>query len=391
MWRHCLLLLVLLATMVRGSDFFSRSFAGGSPFSTSSPQQQDDSLYKVLEVDRDASLADIKKAYRRRAMLLHPDKGGDEEQFKKLSQAYEILSDVDKRQNYDRFGVTGNGNGGGDGGRSAADATRDLFRGFGSFGGFGGFGGGFSMPIVFQLDLSLEDLFKGRDLSIPLNTHKVSVQIKPGMLNGQELILRGKFADERGAERDIIFRLKETRHPVFTRKNADLLVELSISLADALLGFERSITHLDGKEVVLGSKRGEICGTGDVLVVPGLGMPVYDQDKVRGRLFVRIRVDMPKRLWLDGAEAHEMERLLEMAAQPRHRHSRDKATGKSDTPAEKLEPGSSKRQKKSDKDIDKDKARHHTLAKGDLNSFGSFGAPDHDDEDENPFASFFFR
>lgn len=386
MRRAALWLVVLLlfcAVQTYGSDFFSRSFAGGSPFSSN--QQQDDSLYKVLEVERDASLADIKKAYRRRAMLLHPDKGGDPEDFKKLSQAYEILSDVDKRQNYDRFGVTGNG-----GGRSAADATRDLFRGFGSFGGgFGSFGGGFSMPIVFQLDLSLEDLFKGRDLSIPLNNVKVSVQIKPGMLNGQELILRGKFADERGAERDIIFRLKETRHPVFTRKNADLLLELSISLADALLGFERSITHLDGREVVLGSKRGEICGTGDVLVVPGLGMPVYGQDKVRGRLFVRIRVDMPKRLWLDGADAREMERLLEVAAQPRNRHSRDRPSKSDEVSAPDSTGG--KRPKKTDKDKEKDKARQHTLAKGDLNSFGSFGAPEREDEDENPFAQFFFR
>ena len=384
-WSLVPCMLWFLATMltihVRASDFFR--FGSGGRF----PQGrvQDDHLYKVLELDRDASLADIKKAYRRKAMVLHPDKGGDEEEFKKLNEAYEVLSDSEKRQNYDRFGTMGNGAGGS--GRSAADATRDMFRGFGGFGGFPGGFGGFNAPIVFQLDLSLEDFFKGRDLAIPLNSIKVNVEIKPGMLNGQELLLRGQFADERGSERDIIFRLKETRHVLFTRKNADLLLELSISLADAILGFEKSVTHLDGLDIMLGTKKGEIVGTGDVLMVPGQGMPVYGQTNVRGRLFVRIHVEMPKRLWLDGADERELERLLGMTAQQRHRNRRDKQKGNEEEGAVDGKAGGRKA-RKGDK-----AAKHFTLSKADLATFGAFGQPEYDDEDDaaNPFAQFFFR
>ena len=424
--------LVLIVARTGAMDAF---FGRGSPFARgSSPfggggASRDDSLYKILGVERSAAGGDITKAYRRKAMQCHPDKGGDVEEFKKLNEAYEVLSDETSRANYDRYGLVGvsKGGGGGAGGnaaaQAAADLARDLFRGFGGS-GFGGF----SMPLVYQLDLTLEDLFKGRDLSIPIGRMKVQVDIKPGMMSGQELILRGQFVDDRGIERDVVFRLQETRHALFQRRNADLLLDLTISLADSLLGFEKRIVHLDGKPIVLCSKKGECTGTGDVLVLAGQGMPVYDQPKSRGRLFVRIKVDVPKKLWCGKEDAAELERILALTGQAQSGSGSGTggaAGGSGDSADGSAEPGearsvhtawgeagasdgkgaatgttkgtakTSSKAKHSKKDAKekKDAGAYYTLSRGDLGSFGNVGASD-DDEDGlngNPFAQYFFR
>lgn len=396
MLRCVLLILIVLVSplLVNCNDFF---FGGrGSPPRGFNQASQDDSLYKILGVDSQSSSTDIKKAYRRKAMHLHPDKGGDEEEFKRLNEAYEILSDESSRSNYDR-GLMGND--GGRGAASAADLAREMFRGFGGVGrGFGAF----SMPIVFQLDLSLEDLFNGRNLAIPIDNTDVQVNIKPGMMSGQELILRGQFADSRGAERDIIFRIKETRHPTFQRKNADLLIDTTISLADSILGFEKIITHLDGKSIVVCSKKGDCVGTGDLLMIPDQGMPVY-QARGRGRLFVRIKVDVPKQLWCSKEEARELERLFALSGQSRSLgdDTDTDAANESRTvhPAwgEEISPTIEKkvRKKKTKKTQAKDASPHPRFAGSkvsDSSSFGRFGQLEEEDDDAgNPFAQFFFR
>merc|ERR1719454_1610712 len=91
-------------------------------------------FYKCLEVDKNANDAEIKKAYRKLAVKHHPDKGGDQEKFKEITRAYEVLSDSEKRSKYDRFGEEGLEEGGGGGDPS------DIFNAF--FGGGGGGGGG---------------------------------------------------------------------------------------------------------------------------------------------------------------------------------------------------------------------------------------------------------
>lgn len=104
--------------------------------------------YEVLGIGKDASADEIKKAFRRKAVELHPDKGGSEEAFKEVNEAYEVLKDEAKRKRYDQFGHAGVGGNGG-------------AEGFGGFGqGFGGFGGGQGQEVHFDFgDLGLGDIF----------------------------------------------------------------------------------------------------------------------------------------------------------------------------------------------------------------------------------------
>ena len=396
-----LVVAALRLTGARASDFFG----GGNPFqgafygsSRGSSRSQDSSLYDLLGVDRGCSDVDIKKAYRRQARLCHPDKGGDAETFKKLSEAYEVLADEERRANYNRYGmagVEGAGRGGGAEFTSASDFARELFRGFGGGGGFPGaaFGNPFSMPLVFQLDLSLEDLYKGREIIIPIQNIRVSVNIQPGMSSGQELVLKGQFHDERGQARDLVFRLREVRHPRFQRKNADLLCELNISLREALFGFERSIELLDGDELVLASKEGDILNHNDCLLVEDIGMPVWRSDNERGRLFVVVKLTMPETLAALKKGSGQKEDLqyllgiLDGTQDPSSRPRADKG-GHGLGHGAASNPNLAKRRKKG---ITEDGRRIAELQRSDLGYFGHYGATYEDDEGDSPFSRYFFR
>jgi len=133
-------------------------------------------FYDILGVKPDAQLDEIKKAYRKLALKLHPDKNpdNDPEQFKQLSQAYEVLSDEKKRQMYDQYGEQGLKEGGGPGGFHSADPF-DIFNMFFGGGGAGPFGGGRQenrgKNVVHQLAVSLEELYNGavRKLALQKN------------------------------------------------------------------------------------------------------------------------------------------------------------------------------------------------------------------------------
>jgi len=142
--------------------------------------------YEVLEINRDANTEEIKKAYRKLAIKYHPDKNPDnkeaEDKFKEAAEAYEILSDPEKRARYDRFGhagVKGAGAGAGFGGFDfdLSDALRTFMEGFGGFSGFGDFFGGErkkagplrGRDLQLKLQLSLQEIAKGVDKKININ------------------------------------------------------------------------------------------------------------------------------------------------------------------------------------------------------------------------------
>lgn len=130
-------------------------------------------FYDLLEVEASASDADLKKAYRKKALRLHPDKGGDPELFKEVTHAYEVLSDPDKRDIYDRSGEAGlNASGGGGMGMDPTDLFAQMFG-----------GGGFGMPrergprkgkdLVHRVNVTLEDLYKGKTTKLALTKHVI--------------------------------------------------------------------------------------------------------------------------------------------------------------------------------------------------------------------------
>lgn len=143
-------------------------------------------FYDLLDVPVDASDADLKKAYRKKALRLHPDKGGDPELFKEVTHAYEVLSDPDMRRVYDTRGEAGLNEQGGMGGMDPQDLFSQLFGGGGFGGGAGGFfGGGPSRggprktkDLVHRVHVSLEDLYKGKTTKLALTRNVICVKCK---------------------------------------------------------------------------------------------------------------------------------------------------------------------------------------------------------------------
>lgn len=321
-------------------------------------------LYEVLGVEKDADAKAIKKAYRKMAIKHHPDKGGDEHTFKEVNAAYEILSDEKKRELYDEYGLEGVENEGGGGGAGGAD---DLFSMF--------FGGGRSRSagprkgpsLQHPLKVSLNDLYNGKTVKLAIN-RKVIVgdssecapcrgqgvvmemrQIGPGMItqmqrscgdcngkgymaktknerkvievhvekgatNNQKITFRGMADEIPGRETgDVHFIIQEKEHDFFKRKGADLLVMQDISLNQALTGFSLRFNHLDGRDIIIKTKPGEVIqsetkdlDTGRsmpyMMMVAGEGMPSKGNPFVKGNLYVAFHIDFPKTLSKDIAD-----------------------------------------------------------------------------------------
>ncbi|KAF7796522.1 hypothetical protein EIP86_007701 [Pleurotus ostreatoroseus] len=131
--------------------------------------------YDLLEVSPDASEADLKKAYRKKALRLHPDKGGDPELFKEVTHAYEVLSDPQKRSIYDARGEAGLSESGGMGGMDPQDLFSQLFGGGGFFGGGGGRPSGprKTKDLVHRVSVTLEDLYKGKVSKLALTRNVI--------------------------------------------------------------------------------------------------------------------------------------------------------------------------------------------------------------------------
>ncbi|KAG0362197.1 hypothetical protein BC939DRAFT_488358 [Gamsiella multidivaricata] len=351
--------------------------------------------YAILGVSKDADDSQIKKAYRKLALKYHPDKNTAEEAKKKfhdISEAYEVLSDKDKRAIYDQYGeeglkggagpggpeggfpggaggfpggfsggfpgggsgrtftFTSGGPGGGSGGFRPTDAE-DIFKQFfASFGGgaggataesmgddndMGGYGGasmrGMPMgdmggmggrgrprrpqaapeqppPLERPLAVSLEDLQKGVTKRLKV-TRKVSsgsgrtpdkilsIDVKPGWKAGTKV----KFPREgdefpNGGIQDIVFTLEEKPHPIFRREGNDLMMNLELTLLEALTGFSKAVKTLDGKTLPVSASSSRIISPGQEERFPGEGMPISKKPGQKGDLIVKYVVKFPASL-----------------------------------------------------------------------------------------------
>mmetsp|Transcript_50581 Transcript_50581/g.109702 ORF Transcript_50581/g.109702 Transcript_50581/m.109702 type:complete len:502 (+) Transcript_50581:75-1580(+) len=287
---------------------FEDAMPGGMPGGRRSRRNVDTTkLYETLGVEKDAPQDAIKKAYRKLAVKLHPDKGGDPEKFKEVQKAFDILGDERKREIYDRHGEEGL-EGGGDGGGPA-----DIFDVLSGRGRKPQRGVKKGENMVHPLKVTLEQIYKGSSRTLRL-TRKVidkergvercsgcqgqgykiqtirmgpmiqQVQKVCDSCGGQGTIFRqnkvqetldvhipkgapdqhkinfSEKADEipDGEAGDVVFVLQEQPHSDFKRKGDDLYIERSISLSEALCGFKMQIKHLDDRVLIIKSKPGEV-------------------------------------------------------------------------------------------------------------------------------------
>lgn len=287
----------------------------------------DNDYYKMLGVKRDASNADIKKAYRKLAMKYHPDHAkGDkkaEEKFKKISEAYAVLSDKEKRRQYDTFGSTG---------FQQRYSQEDIFRGFDfadilkefGFGGGDRFSRGqdgfrFSFgrdssygsharqqqvrqkgsDLVYELQLTLQEVATGIDKTVSFQhqgrSEKLTVKIPKGMISGKKLRLAGKGEPSPfgGPAGDLYIKAKVLDDPVYSVEGHDLNINREIKLSEAILGTNISVPTLDQKELSLKIPPGTKHKT--KMRLPGHGLP-HMNGKGQGDLYVYIHVNMPKHL-----------------------------------------------------------------------------------------------
>jgi len=268
--------------------------------------------YKILGVSKSASEEEVKKAFRKLAHEHHPDKkGGNEAKFKEVSEAYSVLSDKNKRAQYDQFGSAGPNMGGGfQGGFNPNDFGFD-FSGFGNAGGFEGtnmedilssiFGGGRRVrkgrDVQVDIEINFHDSIFGITKKISINSKNVkqkelNIQIPTGIESGQMIKMQG-FGEtiENGNAGDLFIRIYVQKHPHIRKEGYNLIMDTTISLTDALLGSTKAIETLDGR-IELKVPNGT--NTGQILRVKGKGVP--HSGNRRGDFYVRIKVNIPEKL-----------------------------------------------------------------------------------------------
>ncbi len=270
--------------------------------------------YKTLGVEKGASKEDIKRAFRKLAHEHHPDKNkGNDAKFKEINEAYTVLSDDQKRQQYDTFGSAGPsggfnpGQGGFSGGQGFGGFDfSNLTRQYSTQNGqafefdlgdlFGDFFGGGRRPrkgpnITVDVQLTFKESVFGVEKEININKEKIIVTIPAGIENGQGLKVQGKGEGGQGGKGDLIVRIWVEEHKVFRKEGFNLIMELSIKLTTALLGGILDIETLDGKievKISAGTTHNEI------LRVKQKGVP--SEHGRRGDLLIVTKVEMPRKL-----------------------------------------------------------------------------------------------
>lgn len=268
--------------------------------------------YEVLGVSKTSTEQEIKKAFRKLAMKYHPDVNKDdpsaEDKFKEINEAYEVLSDSDKRARYDRFGHEGvNGQGFGGGGGAGFQDLDDILRQFGGGGGFGSifedfFGGGNSnrpskgRDVVNQVQISLEDSFYGVKITVKLlDGSNKDVDIPAGVENGADLRLSGLGYEgaNGGPNGDYYIRVFVKEQSNIERNRDNIVYTYPINVLDAISG-EKVEIKLFPKESV-NIKIPELSDLGSFIRVKGKGFPSM-RSGIRGDLYIQLKPYMPKKL-----------------------------------------------------------------------------------------------
>ena len=278
--------------------------------------------YKTLGVTRQASDEELKRAYRRLARRYHPDVNPGDPQadarFKEINEAYQVLSDPDKRKRYDRFGSNWRQTGSFEEAFRRAGAARGAAPG--GFGGagfsdffeslFGGMGFGGQRPgpppnadVEDRLDITLREVAEGGRRSLMLRTphadgqvrqERIDVTIPKGVRDGQRLRVTGKGSIRPGGTRgDLYLRVAVAPDSRFERQEADLHTTATIGLSEAMLGANVNVSTLGGSTLTV--RVPPETRDGARLRLRGQGLPKAGSNQL-GDMLVRIRVQFPQDL-----------------------------------------------------------------------------------------------
>lgn len=296
-----------------------------------------DDYYKTLGVEKGVDPESIKKAYRKLALKYHPDRNPGnreaEEKFKKISEAYAVLSDSEKRKQYDNFGSDQ---------FSRRYSQEDIFRNFdlneilrdlgfgrtaGHDGGFRGtsrrgytfragddpfrdlFGQGqplYEQPqkgedLHYNLSITLEESVSGAEKKLALQqdgeVHEISVRIPAGINTGKKLRLAGKGYPgvHGGPPGDLFLNISILPHPIFARDGSDIYIEKAVSFTQAVLGSTIEVPTIDGTIKRIKVPAGTQNGT--KIRMKGYGAPgLKGSGSSKGDQFVKITIDVPRKI-----------------------------------------------------------------------------------------------
>lgn len=321
-------------------------------------------FYSILGVPQSASQHQIKKAYRKLAKELHPDKNTEDpnasQKFQDLGAAYEVLSDNEKREMYDRCGEECLK-------KDRMMNNADPFASF--FGDFNFHFGGDTFHqhetpkgsnVVMDLVVTLEELYSGNFIEITRNkpvmkaakgTRKcncrqelvtrnlgngrfqmipqsvcsecpnvkfvneeriLEMEVELGMVDGQVTVFIAEGEPHLDGEPgDLILKIKTQPHPVFERIGDDLYTNVTISMQDALIGFTMDITHLDGHKVTI--QRDKVTKPGARIKKKGEGMPNYDNNNLHGILYITFDIAFPDTKF-SNEQKEEIKNLLQQTS-----------------------------------------------------------------------------
>ncbi len=282
-------------------------------------------LYSIIGVDKSSSKAEIKKAYHKLARKYHPDVNKDNpsaaEKFKEASAAYDILGDDEKRKKYDNneidadgkptaygagfgsgFGSGGYGGnpfGGGSGGAEfdfSSIFTDDIFSAFSGGNSRGGFGSNARRArkgedVAYNMNLDFLSAAKGMEQQVTIGGKGVNVKVPAGSTNGQTLRLKGlgKTGHFGGANGDVLITLNIGAHPYFAIDGANVLMDLAISVKEAILGAKIIVPTIDGQVAV---KVPAYANSGDKLRLKGKGIK---SNKAIGDQIMTLKIMTPKK------------------------------------------------------------------------------------------------
>jgi len=302
-----------------------------------------DDYYKTLGIEKKADAEEIKKAYRKLALKYHPDRNPNnrdaEEKFKKISEAYAVLSDPEKKKQFDNFGSDQ---------FSQKFSQEDIFRdfdinqilrdlGFGGGAGGGGRRGGYTFhggdsfgdvfgqarqkyyqppqqgeDLHYNMNITLEESVFGADKKIALQNGRqlveINVKIPPGIGTGKKLRLAGKGAQgvQGSPAGDLYLLINVLPHPIFARDGNDIYIEKSILFTQAVLGSSIDVPTIDGTTKRIKIPAGTQNGT--KIRMKGFGAPALKgSGSAKGDQYVKISIEVPRKVYRSEENTSELQ------------------------------------------------------------------------------------